>query len=254
MTHPQPLAELLDAAYEIYQRGHPWVADYELRPKSVVRDMFERAMNFVEYVGFYQLARSEGLVLRYLADAYRTLRQTVPEAARTEELDDIVEWLGELVRQVDSSLLDEWEQLRAGADDERRRSRSGAGRARRASRRTRARSGCWCATRCSAASSSRPAATGRRSASSTPPTAGTPTSGARRWRRTSTSTTEIGTGADARGPARLIVEEQPGRWRVRQILDDPAGDHDWGFSAEVDLAASDEAGEAVLALVDVGRL
>ena len=74
---------MLGAAYEIYKGGHPWVADYELRPKSVVRDMFERAMNFVEYVGFYSLARSEGLVLRYLADAYRTLRQTVPEAART---------------------------------------------------------------------------------------------------------------------------------------------------------------------------
>jgi hypothetical protein len=65
---------------------------------------------------------------------------------------------------------------------------------------------------------------------------------------------EILTGADARGPARIIVDEQPGRWIVRQILDDPAGDRDWGFTAEVDLAASDEAGEAVLTLIDVGRL
>ncbi|MEJ7707112.1 MAG: DUF3516 domain-containing protein, partial [Nocardioidaceae bacterium] len=109
VTAPRPLAELLAVAYESYRRGHPWVADHELRPKSVVRDMYERAMTFVEYVGFYSLARSEGLVLRYLTDAYRALRRTVPEAARTEELDDLVEWLGELVRQVDSSLLDEWE-------------------------------------------------------------------------------------------------------------------------------------------------
>ena len=65
---------------------------------------------------------------------------------------------------------------------------------------------------------------------------------------------DIGTGPDARGPQRLIVEEQPGHWLVRQILDDPAGDHDWGFSADVDLAASDEAGEAVLTLTDVGQL
>jgi hypothetical protein len=65
---------------------------------------------------------------------------------------------------------------------------------------------------------------------------------------------EIGTGPDARGPARLIVDERPGRWVVRQILDDPAGDHDWGFSAEVDLDASDEVGEAVLTLTDVNRL
>ena len=73
-------------------------------PKSVVRDMYERAMTFVEYVDFYGLSRSEGLVLRYLADAYKALRQTVPEDARTEELVDLIEWLGELVRQVDSSL------------------------------------------------------------------------------------------------------------------------------------------------------
>ena len=78
--------------------------------------MSERAMTFVEYVGHYQLARSEGLVLRYLADTYRALRQTVPDEAKTEELTDVVEWLGELVRQVDSSLLDEWEKLAAGED------------------------------------------------------------------------------------------------------------------------------------------
>src|SRR5205807_5377726 len=80
------------------------------------RDAYERAMSFTEYVGFYGLARSEGLVLRYLADAYKALRQTVPEEARTEELADLIEWLGEMVRQVDSSLLDEWERLRDGAD------------------------------------------------------------------------------------------------------------------------------------------
>ncbi|MDQ1727812.1 MAG: hypothetical protein QOK14_1857, partial [Frankiaceae bacterium] len=77
VTYPQPLAELLEAAFESYRRGQPWVADSILRPKSVARDLFERAMTFVEYVGFYQLQRSEGLVLRYLADAYKALRQTV---------------------------------------------------------------------------------------------------------------------------------------------------------------------------------
>ena len=68
-------------------------------------------MTFGEFVAFYGLARSEGLVLRYLSDAYRALRQTVPDSAKTEELTDLIEWLGELVRQADSSLLDEWEQL-----------------------------------------------------------------------------------------------------------------------------------------------
>ncbi|MDT5072807.1 MAG: hypothetical protein QOH82_2127, partial [Mycobacterium sp.] len=65
---------------------------------------------------------------------------------------------------------------------------------------------------------------------------------------------EVGTGADARGPALLLIDRQPGRWQVRQILNDPAGDHDWGFDVEVDLEASDEEGSVVLRLEDVGRL
>src|SRR3954470_12360167 len=112
VDHPKPLAELLGHAFETYRKSQPWVGDYELAPKSVPRDMYERAMTFVEYVGFYGLARSEGLVLRYLADAYKALDRTVPDVLRTDELIDVTEWLGELVRQVDSSLLDEWEQLR----------------------------------------------------------------------------------------------------------------------------------------------
>src|SRR5579862_528268 len=111
VTWPKPLEEMLDAAYEIYRRGHPWVGDYPVSPKTVARDLFERAMTFPEYVQFYSLSRSEGVVLRYLADAYKALRQTGPDQAKTEELTDLIEWLGELVRQVDSSLIDEWERL-----------------------------------------------------------------------------------------------------------------------------------------------
>ena len=111
VTWPKPLADLLEAAYDIYAEGHPWVTEYPLRPKSVARELSELAMTFVEFVGYHKLAASEGLVLRYLADAYKALKRTVPDEARTEELADLTEWLGELVRQVDSSLLDEWERL-----------------------------------------------------------------------------------------------------------------------------------------------
>ncbi len=111
ITWPRPLAELLEATYEIYRQSHPWLSEDALQPKSIVREMFEQGMSFTDFVGRYQLARSEGLVLRYLTDAYRTLRQTVPEHHRTPELEDLVEWLGETVRQTDSSLLDEWEAL-----------------------------------------------------------------------------------------------------------------------------------------------
>ncbi len=111
VTHPMPLKELLDAAFATYSASQAWVTDFELHPKSVVRDMYERAMTFGDYINYYSLARSEGLVLRYLSDAYRAARQTIPDEAKTEDLLDLIEWLGELVRQVDSSLLDEWDEL-----------------------------------------------------------------------------------------------------------------------------------------------
>src|SRR5699024_325439 len=114
VTYPQPLAELLSAALAEYAATNPWVDEYELRPKSVVREMAENAMTFSELISKYQIARSEGVVLRYLSDAYKALRQVVPTAMRTEELEALIEWLGTLVHQIDSSLLAEWEALQSG--------------------------------------------------------------------------------------------------------------------------------------------
>ncbi len=250
VSYPKPLADLLDAAYDMYRRGHPWVADYALAPKSVVRDMYERAMTFTEYVAFYGLSRTEGMVLRYLADAYKALKQTVPDEAKTDELSDLIEWLGELVRQVNSSLLDEWEQLRdpsgalASATPAKPRAVTGNPRAFRVLVRN------ALFRRVELAALGRYAELGELDAE-----AG--------WDAAAWEAAvepyfevhdEIGTGADARGPALLIIDEGADRWRVRQIFDDPAGDHDWGISAEVDLAASAEAGEAVLRVTEVGQL
>lgn len=113
ITWPQPLADRLAPALEMYRRANPWVADYELSPKSVVREMVENAMTFSDLVSRYELGRSEGVVLRYLTDAYRALRQVVPDEHRTSEVVELIDWLGGLVRAVDSSLLDEWEALGA---------------------------------------------------------------------------------------------------------------------------------------------
>jgi superfamily II RNA helicase len=250
VTYPMPLADLLEGAYEIYRRGHPWVADHQLSPKSVVRDMFERAMTFTEYTGFYGLSRSEGVVLRYLAQAYRALRQTVPEEARTEELTDLIEWLGEVVRQTDSSLIDEWEKLRDPAEvqaapvDERPPAVTGNLRAFRVLVRN------ALFRRVELAALRRYEDLGELDA------ADGWDAGA--WAGALEPYFEehadIGTGPDARGPALLIIERERNYWSVRQILDDPAGDHDWGISAVVDLDASDEAGAAVLRVTDVGQL
>jgi superfamily II RNA helicase len=262
VTHPRPLAELLEAAYELYRAGHPWVSDYEVRPKAVARDMFERAMSFSEFVAFYGLARSEGLVLRYLADAYRALRQTVPADARTEEVEDLTEWLGELVRQTDSSLLEEWEALRAGADlppDADSAARAAAGpppvTANRRAFGVLVRNALF--RRVELAALGRYDELGELDAE-----AGWD---ADRWAQAVEAYfdehEDLGTGPDARGPQYFVLDERPDGvpagarlWRVRQIFDDPAGDHDWGIDAEVDLAASDEAGEAVVRVLAIGSL
>jgi superfamily II RNA helicase len=248
VTYPKPLVELLDAAYEMYRRGHPWVADHELAPKSVARDMYEQAMTFTEYVSFYGLSRSEGLVLRYLADAYKALRQTVPEEARTEELTDLIEWLGELVRQVDSSLIDEWSKLRDPGAVE---------------------------TAVEAIEDRPPAVTTNvrafRVLVRNALFRRVELAALRRWDELAAFDDDwtaadwadalepyfaeydsIGIGPDARGPALLMIEAGRERWTVRQILDDPNGDRDWGIAAEVDLASSDEAGAAVVRVTSVG--
>jgi superfamily II RNA helicase len=251
VTYPRPLDDLLEGAYEIYRRGHPWVADHELSPKSVARDMFERAMTFTEFVGFYGLSRAEGMVLRYLADAYKALRRTVPEEARTEELTDLIEWLGELVRQVDSSLLDEWERLRspvAGAApapvDDRPPAVTGNARAFRVLVRN------ALFRRVELAALRRWADLGELDADAGWDAA----AWAQALEPYFAEHDEIGTGPDARGPGLLIIDAGPREWAVRQIFDDPAEDHDWGFSAVVDLAASDEAGTAVVTVTSVGQL
>ena len=251
VTYPKPLEELLDAAMEVYVRTNPWAADAHLSPKSVVREMWERAFTFREFVNTYSLTRSEGAVLRYLSDAFKALRSGVPAAARTEEVTDLVEWLGELVRQVDSSLLDEWEQLTSPdqphdvpvAVPARPRPLTGNERAFTAMVRN------ALFRRVELIALRRWYDLGLLDAESGWT--------ADRWeevvRGYFAEHAELNTGADARGPALLIWDKQPGVWRVRQILDDPDGNHDWGFDVEVDLEASDEAGTAVLRLVEAGR-
>ena len=252
VSYPRPMAELLEHAYESYRKGHPWVADHELKPKSVARDMSERAMTFTEYVGFYGLARSEGLVLRYLADSFKALRQTVPETMRTEELRDLTEWLGELVRQVDSSLLDEWERLTspdavdpaALVRDEKPPAVTTNVRAFRVLVRN------AMFRRVELAALRRYDLLGEMDAEAGCDADAWAEAMAGYW----ADHDSLQTGPDARGPALIVITEEPGVWRVRQIFDDPAGDHDWGISADVDLAASDEAGSAVVTVTGVDRL
>ncbi len=268
VTWPRPLAELLEAAYEAYAAEQPWVLDFALSPKAVVRDMYERAMTFGDFVRFYQLTRSEGLVLRYLSDAYRTMRQTIADEQRTPELDDLIEWLGEVVKQTDSSLVDEWEALLNGdvllASEEHEEiappqpSRlTGNPRAFRVLVRN--------------ALFQRVLLAAADDVSGLAALDGAAGFGEDAWdavlEEYYEAHDEIGTGADARSMQYLVLDEAGATgvsgaagvsgsarvWRARQIFADPAGDKDFGFSATIDLDASDEAGEAVVRVTEIGR-
>lgn len=262
ITYPKPLEELLSATFETYSAAQPWIRDFELHPKAVVRDMYERAMSFGEYVAYYKIARSEGVVLRYLSDAYRAASQTIPEDLKNEDLRDLIEWLGELVRQVDSSLLDEWEELRAGTDNglvdldalkaaEHLEEPIVPPAPKRLTSNTRAfrilvRNELFRRVQLAA----------REDVDAL--TALDPAFGADGWNDALDAYfaehDEILTGSDARSSKLLLLTEGQASWTARQIIDDPAGDHDWGISATIDLAASDEAGEAVVTVTGVDQL
>ncbi|MBN9630505.1 MAG: DUF3516 domain-containing protein [Actinobacteria bacterium] len=268
VTHPKPHDELLHEAFATYASSQPWVADFELSPKSVVRDLYERAMTFGEFIAFYKLARSEGVVLRYLSDAYRALNQTVPLDLRTEELLDIVEWIGELVRQVDSSLLDEWEEL-VHPDAARHAAESGelappAPRTVTANRRAffvLVRNELFRRVQLAALDRVQELGALENEAAALAE-APAPSFTELQWDAALEAYyadhDEILTDASARAAAMIVVDESPaeseGLWRVRQILADPAGDHDWGIAAEVLLADSARTGAAVIRVTGVDRL
>jgi superfamily II RNA helicase len=267
VTYPKPLAEPLSDALALYRVTHPWVRESDLSPKSIVRDMYENGRSFTEFVAHYGLARSEGLVLRYLSDAYRALRQTVPDQRKTEELDAIVEWLGETVRQTDSSLLDEWEALSDPDSFARASAAVAAGQPPPPPRPISANERAFTVMVRNAmfqkvllASRDRFDELARLEAASSGLSDPSPrvTMDADAWEVALGAYWDeheaIGTGPPARSPELLIIDRDeasgsPRTWTVRQILDDPEGNHDFSIVAVVDLDASDAAGEAVIRAV-----
>lgn len=250
ITWPKPLEELLEQAYDTFAETNAWVKEFELRPKSVVRDMLENAMTFSDLVATYGLARSEGVILRYLTDAWRTLKQSIPDEYNTPELEDIVIWLGELIRQVDSSLVDEWAQM-AGEDSP-------------IDQDTVDRELAFGVEDPSALTANRRAFTimvrnymfrlvqlfalekEDRLAELLDYLDEVPDFGAI-LDDYFDEYDDIDSGPEARGPEFFRLGDTDSRaWSVRQIIKDPDGDHAYQFVATVDLDASDEAGEVRL--------
>ncbi|MGE3507791.1 MAG: DUF3516 domain-containing protein, partial [Vicinamibacterales bacterium] len=112
LEYPKPLRDFVYDTFNAFADKHPWVGEENIRPKSIAREMFEQFRSFAEYILDYDLQRSEGLLLRHLHSAYKVLVQTVPESAKTDEVREMELYLRTLLRQVDSSLEDEWERMR----------------------------------------------------------------------------------------------------------------------------------------------
>lgn len=237
VTYPKPLEEVLGFAYETYRQRHPWIIDHELHPKSVARDLWERALTFNEYVARYGLGRSEGVLLRSLADTYKALRRSVPEALRSPEIDDLVDWLGAVVRQVDSSLLDEWTELTAADGAVAPEVRSAA----------RDEHGFTVMVRNALWQRVRLLALGRTvDLAALDPELDWP----ERLAAYLAEHPSVETGPDARGPSFFRYD---GGSAV-QVLKDPEGDHDWALTATVDRDASEELGEAVVRVTSLAPL
>ncbi|MEM7093994.1 MAG: DUF3516 domain-containing protein [Actinomycetota bacterium] len=243
---PKPLADFLYPAFDVFRRHHPWVGQENVAPKSIVRDMWERAMTFAEFVNHYGLKRSEGVLLRYLGDAYKGLVQNVPEDAKTDELYDLTDWLGELVRQVDSSLLDEWEKLTNPPEDDddapvvpmiRDVTQNERG------FRTMVRNEAFRWVHLLAREEfSTLAGTSRLSAEEI----------ANRFAAFFDDHDEVVLDAGARGPHHFVFDRDSGE--VTQTIVDPEGYDEWKVTGLVDFEASSDQGIAVVELTDVLRL
>ncbi len=111
VTWPQPRLDFIEATFEDFRRGHPWIRAEAIRPKSIGREMLESYSSFPDYVRLYGLQRFEGVLLRHINQLYKTLVQSVPMWARTESLYDAIGFFRTMIETIDTSLLEEWESL-----------------------------------------------------------------------------------------------------------------------------------------------
>lgn len=240
ITWPRPLAELIDACFTPYREHHPWVAEGP-SPKSIVREMLEGGDTFATFVQRYRLDRSEGLVLRYLTDTWRTLDRSLPDDAYTAEVEDIVAWLGALIRATDATLLDEWARLAGQPVHDHQTPTAptigpaGPPPAWRTAVRTAAFG--WVellAGRRYGTLAERCGWDEQRLRDAMAPY----------WAEYD----HIAVDADARSVSNVSIVDQPGRWVITQRLVDPNGDGEWRFTAEVDLAQAELDGSPTLQL------
>ena len=249
ITWPKPLEDLLEVGYTSFCVANPWAKEFHPSPKSVLREMIEKAMTFSDLVATYSLARSEGIILRYLTDMWRTLLHSVPVDALNEELEDIIVWLGELIRQVDSSLIDEWalmgdpeapisaetvaQELAFGLEDPTALSANPRALS------VMVRNYMFRLVQLFADEKEDELAAMTENLD-TPPDFGAAMDDY------FDAYADLDVGPAARSPEYFLLSREGRQWSVRQIIKDPEGDNAFAFTAMVDLDATDAAGEVRL--------
>jgi hypothetical protein len=261
LEYPKPLADFVYVTFNAFADKHPWVGEENIRPKSIAREMFEGFRSFADYVQEYDLERAEGLLLRHLHSVYKVLSQTVPDAAKTDTLREMEVYLRDMLRQVDSSLLEEWERMR----DPAYLAPAGAGEALRppgaeappdVTRDTKAftaavRTRLFAFLRAWSIGQDEPALA---ALGGPPDPSGEPWTPARlRAAREAHRGGHGGLRLDPEARNLRHTHVTPARdgsaWRVEQMLVDPEGLNDWVLDVEVDLGGSREAGEPVFGLL-----
>lgn len=271
LEYPKPLREFIYDTFNAFSDKHPWVGTENIRPKSIVREMFEEYLTFSGYIKRYGLERVEGLLMRHINSVYKVLMHTVPERAKTDAVREIEEYLGEMLRRVDSSLLEEWERLKnpdfqAHAElDE----LEALGAAEVAADITRDTKGFTAAIRTrifallSLASRGAFADMCEALGEEVPEGNSATDSAGRRWTELSlrdafaTYVAEHGRfrlDAEGRAARHTLVEKNEEEWVVQQLLQDHEERNDWACEFRIDLAASRQAGVPVLQLLGLREI
>jgi len=266
LEYPKPLRDFVYMTFNAFAERHPWVGEENIRPKSIAREMFEGFRSFSDYVQEYDLERAEGLLLRHLHSVYKTLSQTVPDTAKTDAILDIELYLRDMLRSVDSSLLDEWERMR----DPSYRSAEGSGLEMRPPRpegppditrdakaftaAIRARVFAFLRAWKVADDEAALAVLGADADAGSEPWTAARLKAAREAHRVEHSGLRLDPEARNLRHTSVTPAEDRTTWRVQQMLVDPEGLNDWVAEFEVDIADSRERGEPALRLLRLSSL
>ncbi len=251
VEYPKPLAPLIYGTFDEFVARHPWVAHENIRPKSVARELFETAQTFNDYVKDYGLQRTEGVLLRYLSDAYKTLMQNVPEAVRNEQLEDIAAFLVTTIKHTDSSLLAEWEAHREGTDVVETGDVAPAPRPKvdlaknRKALTARVRAECHQLVRLLA----------KKNYAEVAEQWNVEAAALETWLKPYWEAhTMLDTTPRARQPVLTqLIDDGDRRWKVRHTLVDSQGEHDWFIEGEVDLREKNDVDGALIELRHIGN-